>query len=246
MILALALHAALADDPAPVAAPAPVTAPSPVTAPVTPQQAAPIAPEEAAPVPLDRPTEARFRVRVVLGAQGDPNNRFMDTSAPLSTVGIGAGMQLQKHLALDVDLTHAYQSGTHSFNDATGMDQAASASATTTLWTERLDLSLLAESHLGSSFQPYARLSAVGDLGIARLDEDTSDPQNLTQLTSVGFTGGGYAGGGLAFPFRVDQRVRVVPALELGYTVLAPLQVGDLGALRESGFTFRFSSEVRF
>ena len=116
----------------------------------------------------------------------------------------------------------------------------------TTLLTERLDLGVRAEAPITHWFHPFAKLAAVGALSVARLDEDTEDPTNLTQLSRAGFNGGGYLAGGVAFPIHVRHQVHIVPSLELGYSLLSPIALGNLGSLQQSGVTFRFASGVSF
>lgn len=253
-LLALA-SLSFADDtvaPPPPAESAPVTPPDPmppvpVAAPAPPP--APLAPAEpVAMVPLDPPTDPRAAVDVHIGVQGGPSSSFAPDGVR-RTIGLSARCFFTRAIGIDIALTHSLDGGSrYSYNYSEESDYyyEDGLSVSTTLATERLDLGIRAEAPLLSWFHPYAKVAAVGALSVARLDEDVNDPENLTQLTQVGFNGGGYFAGGLAFPIHVKNQVHIVPSLELGYSALTPIGLGDIGSLAQSGVTFRFASGVAF
>lgn len=250
-----------AEEPvAPAAAPA---AELPGALPVAPTPAAPVAPE-AAPIPapapapaapaeesltnLDPPTERTYELAVHIGLQGTAESSF-DPQGTRDTLGLEARIKLHRVLDLDVGLVHSYNGGRRYLYDQTMMDDEyyyeTEASLSTTLLTERLEAG--AELHAPIKWcQPYAKVAMVGVVNVARLDEDVDDPSNPTQLTRSGFTGGLYLAGGIAVPIPLKHQVHFVPRLEVGYSALAPVTLGDIGSLRESGVTARLSTGVSF
>lgn len=274
-LLVVASPLARAEDapaPATAATPAPAPAASPAAAPdaspaASPEAAAPAAsPEAAAPTaaapaaapaatltPLDPPTEARFQIGAFIGSQGAHSSSFNPRGGS-ATVGLTGRATLRRALDLHVGLVHSASGGTRYFESTDDVvydeygyayEDTTSLEASTTLTTERVEAGLTAYAPW-EWFQPFARVDGVAAVAVARMDEDTEDPENPTQLTRVGVTGGVYVGGGFATPIRIKHQVHLVPALEAGYTALAPLTLGDIGSLRRSGYTVRFSTSVAF
>jgi len=243
----LAPEAAPTSAPAPAAAPVPAPVaeapPTPVAAPV-----APVAPQ-AELVRLDPPTEPKITLQLGIGTQRVPYASFAPNGVR-TTVALSGRYHFNRWLGVDAALVHARSGGSREFyNDSiddSGDEDYAYQSVNTTLWTERLDLGIALEVPVTAWFHPFARVAAVGAINVARLDEDTSDPTNLNQLSQVGFDGGGYFGGGLAFPIPVKHQVRIVPSVEVGYSALTPVGLGELGSLADSGFTARFAWGVSF
>jgi hypothetical protein len=240
-----------AEEPvAPAAAPA---AELPGALPVAPDPAPVAAPATAAPTQepmtnLDPPTERTYELAVHIGLQGTVDSSF-DPRGTRDTLGLEARIKLHRVLDLDVGLVHSYNGGRRYLYDQTMMEDAyyyeTESSLSTTLLTERLEAG--AEVHAPMNwFQPYAKVALVGLVSVARLDEDIEDPANPTQLTRSGFTGGVYLAGGIATPIPLKHQVHFVPRLEVGYSALAPVTLGDLGSLRDSGFTARLSTGVSF
>ena len=240
------------------------------TLPAAPPVAAPeaAAPEAAAPeAAAEAPPRShpRFGLEVAVGAQGTGTSSF-DPGGVRGTFGLTGRLQLTRALALDLGLTHSLNGGTRSF-DVESADSAAyyedeeyqdeeyyddcydcypSLYASTQMMTERLDFGLRAELPIWSAFRPYAKVAAIGALSIARLDEDTEDTENPTQLSRAGFTGGGYFAAGFSTPIRLNDTMHILPSVEAGYSAIAPVTLGDLGAIKQSGCTFRFSSGITF
>ena len=242
----------------PVAPASVPTAELPGALPVAPTPAAPVdaAPAASAPAApaqesltiLDPPTERTYEIAVHIGLQGTAESSF-DPRGTRDTLGLEARIKLHRVLDLDVGLVHSYNGGRRYLYDQTMMDDEyyyeTEASLSTTLLTERLEAG--AELHAPIKWcQPYAKVALVGVVNVARLDEDVDDPSNPTQLTRSGFTGGVYLAGGIAVPIPLKNQVHFVPRIEVGYSALAPVTLGDLGSLRESGFTVRLSTGVSF
>lgn len=258
--LALAGDADPAPAPATPAEPAaPLAIPAPATPAAAPAPAATPPAAGAAPIEIiDPPVDPRFGLELAVGAQGTSSSSF-DPDGVRTTFGVTGRLQLTRALALDLGITHSLNGGSRSFYDETSAayyddeeyyddcyDCYTDLYASTTLLTERLDFGLRAELPIWKAFRPFAKVAAVGALDVARLDEDTEDPENPTQLSRVGFTGGGYFAAGISTPIHVKHQMHIVPSIELGYSAIAPVTLGDLGALKQSGFTFRFSSGVSF
>ncbi len=226
-LLLLALPA-FAADPAPEATPA---APAPVL------------------VRLDPPSEPKVTLQLGIGTQRVPHSSFAPNGGR-TTASLSGRYHLTKWLGVDVALVHARTGGNREFyndsDDYYADEDYYAESVHTSLLTERLDVGVSVEVPVTVWFHPFARVAAVGAINVARLDEDTSDPTNLNQLSQVGFDGGGYVGGGLAFPIPVRHQVRLVPSLEVGYSGLTPVGLGDMGSLADSGLTARFAWGVSF
>lgn len=261
-VLLLALPAFAGDPtPAPDAAPSPAPAPAAEAAPGAAPAPAPAPAADASPAPsaaavapgelvrLDPPTEPKLTLPLGLGTQRVHGSSFAPSGAR-TTVALSGRYHLTRWIGLDLALVHARSGGNREFYDESADyyedEDYAYESVHTTLWTERLDLGVALEVPVTVWFHPYARVAAVGAINVARLDEDVSDPTNLNQLSQVGFDGGGYVGGGLAFPIPVKHQVRIVPSVEAGYSALTPVGLGDLGSLADSGFTARFAWGVSF
>ncbi|GEM_PF-4376398 len=95
--------------------------------------------------------------------------------------------------------------------------------------------------------RPYVAPQAVALYGVARLDEDTGDDDNLNQIQAAGTAFGGVLNGGLELVL-ADERRKVVPAayIELGYGWLTSMQLDDLGDVQFKGLTSRFGLGVHF
>jgi len=223
-------------------------APTP-TVPVeaAPAASAPAAPAEESLTNLDPPTKRTYELAVHIGLQSTADSSF-DPRGTRDTLGLEARIKLHRVLDLDVGLVHSYNGGRRYLNDPTTAPDyyyETNASLSTTLLTERLEAG--AELHAPIKWcQPYAKFAAVGLVSVARLDEDIEDPSNPTQLTRSGFTGGVYLAGGIAVPIPLKHQVHFVPRFEVGYSALAPVTLGDLGSLRDSGVTARLSTGVSF
>lgn len=230
----------------PGALPVAPTPAAPVEA--APAASAPAAPAEESLTILDPPTERTYEIAAHIGLQGTAESSF-DPRGTRDTLGLEARIKLHRVLDLDVGLVHSYNGGRRYLYDQTMMDDGyyyeTEASLSTTLLTERLEAGV--EVHTPNKWlQPYAKVALVGVVNVARLDEDIEDPANPTQLTRSGFTGGAYLAGGIAVPVPLKNQVHFVPRLEVGYSALAPVTLGDLGSLRESGVTARLSTGVSF
>ncbi len=232
------------EPPAPVA-PAPIAAPAPIPAPMS--DPAPAAESRDYPIEVAPNRDPKFGLEAHIGVQGTEWSSF-HPNGRAQTVGITGRMQFTRALALDLGVTHSYEGGTRYFyaydeesdEDVDGME------IHTTMVTERLDLGLRAELPISEWVRPYAKVAGVGALHVARLDEDIEDPENTTALSQLGLSGGVYVAGGVATPLRIHNQIHFVPSMELGYSLLTPVGLGDLGSVKQGGLTFRFSAGVSF
>ncbi len=95
-------------------------------------------------------------------------------------------------------------------------------------------------------FNPYATLEARGLHAVVRLDDDTSDDDNPNQITVRGTTVGAVAAAGMDIRIPTKYRWAFSHNLEIGYEIMAPLNIDPLGALAVRGLHVRAGFGVRF
>jgi hypothetical protein len=116
------------------------------------------------------------------------------------------------------------------------------------LYTDQVTVGAKADFQVLTWLHPYATVQAVGMRGLLRMDDDSQDDENLTQIELAGLTGGvlGAVGLDLPVPLRVGSTVAIAPYAEVGYGWLAPMQFEQLGSVQFAGFTGRAGVGVRF
>ncbi len=99
---------------------------------------------------------------------------------------------------------------------------------------------------LWSWLNPYANLELRGLQGVVRLDDDPYDDDNPNQITIRGTTVGAVAALGLDIRLAVRQGWAISHHLEMGYEVMAPLNLDEIGKLSFRGFHVRSGLGLRF
>ncbi len=155
-------------------------------------------------------------------------------------VAIIAGWQHSTHGAsVDVPGAASYDDEEEDYYDYGGGFQTA-------LYTDQISVGSKADVKVFKWLHPYVTAQVVGMRGLARLDDDNNDDENLTQVQRAGLTGGFLGAGGLDFIIKVRGTFAIAPYVELGYGWMAPMAFEDLGTLQFSGFAGRTGVGVRF
>lgn len=186
-----------------------------------------------------------------LGAHDQAWNTFSDTEF-LAGVGVRGGLRVHDRVAIVADFHHSWAGADNALPSVgsrvtDGYDDYYDESyLTAAMWNEQLAVGAKADLEVWRWFHPYVTLQAVAVLGVARLDDDANDPENLTQIQRIGFTGGARGHLGMDFPIHATEDVAIAPYLEMGYGWLAPMYLEDLGTVQFSGFSGHAGVGVRF
>jgi len=167
----------------------------------------------------------------------------------LGSLGLRAGYAVHPNVAIIAGWQHATNGATIGVPDTDDTDTeyyGAGSSFQTALYTDQISVGSKADVKVFKWLHPYVTAQLVGMRGLARLDDDSNDDENLTQVQRAGLTGGFLAAGGLDFLIRVRGNVYIAPYVELGYGWMAPLALKDLGTVQFSGFSGRSGVGVRF
>ncbi|MDP2304854.1 MAG: hypothetical protein Q8P18_02375 [Pseudomonadota bacterium] len=179
----------------------------------------------------------------------DPAWDLFSSGDSLASVGLRGGFAVHPNVAIIAGWQHATNGATVYFNGAGEEDDDyydESGSFRAALYTDQITVGSKADVKVFKWLHPYVTAQVVGMRGLARLDDDSNDDENLTQVQRAGLTGGFLAGGGLDFIIRVRGQVAIAPYVELGYGWLAPMVLPDLGSVQFSGFAGRTGVGVRF
>jgi hypothetical protein len=193
---------------------------------------------------------ASREVDVELGWQGssDPAFGLFSTGASLGSVGIRAGWAVHPRVALiagwqhgttGVDVGYEYDTTTSGGGIPAGGYQTA-------LYSDTITFGAKADLEVKRWLHPYATVQGAGMRALVRLDDDSTDDENLTQIQRVGITGGAIGAAGVEFPIRLNASMALAPYVELGYGWYAPATFADLGTLQFSGFAGRAGAGLRF
>ncbi|MDP2312294.1 MAG: hypothetical protein Q8P41_05265 [Pseudomonadota bacterium] len=186
-----------------------------------------------------------------LGAPDPAWDLFSNDNA-LGSVGLRAGFAVHPNVAIIAGWQHAANGATVDVpgaEDETYDEEdyyGGGSSFETALYTDQFSVGSKADVKVFKWLHPYVTAQLVGMRGLARLDDDSGDDENLTQVQRAGLTGGFLAGGGLDFIIKVRGKVAIAPYVELGYGWMAPLALKDLGTVQFSGFAGRTGVGVRF
>ena len=270
--LALSAHAeepadsttAPAESPAPSEPSAPAETPAPgvepgegSAAPAAPAPTAPAPSAAAKPVDLDTLSwKWDISAEIAwLGATDPAWNYFAEDDA-LVSFGLRAGYAVHPNVSLLVGWQHAANGAVSSAPAVGGAlvtDEAddlayyeSSAAFRAAMYTDELSVGAKGGVTVWKWLHPYATLKVVGMRGLVRMDDDPEDDENVTQVEVAGVTGGFSTAAGFDILIPVRGRWIVSPYVELGYGLLAPMQLEDLGTVQFSGFSGRTGMGVRF
>lgn len=162
----------------------------------------------------------------------------------LPSYGLRLGFAVHDNVALIAGWQHAVNGGSVGLDgyEDYGYEREFQAA----MYTDQINVGAKADVKVWSWFHPYVTAQAVGMRGLARLDDDARDDENLTQVQVAGLTGGFTGAAGLDFLIPIKGRVAIAPYIELGYGWMAPLALRDLGSVQFGGFAGRSGVGVRF
>lgn len=181
----------------------------------------------------------------------DPSYDLFADGRTLASVGLRGGYAVHPNVAIIAGWQHASTGATV---EVPGVENYADdeeyyeygTTFETALYTDQLSVGSKADVKVFKWLHPYVTAQIVGMRGLARLDDDNNDDENLTQVQRAGLTGGFLGAGGLDFLIKVRGTFAIAPYVELGYGWMAPMAFKDLGTLQFSGFAGRAGVGVRF
>lgn len=252
---AAAPAAATAPAPAPTATPAP----EPPTATPAPATSAASTASVPAKVPdLDTPSwKWDISAEIAWIGATDPAWDFFSEGDSLVSYGLRVGYALTPNVSVLVGWQHAAHGSSTSgpaagaalLGDEGGDDypyyereQAFWAA----MYTDQISVGAKGGATVWKWLYPYGTFKLVGLRGLARLDDDPFDDENVTQIEVAGLTGGFSAAAGFDIVVPVRGNVSMAPYVELGYGLLAPMRFEQLGTVQFSGFSGRAGLGVRF
>lgn len=174
----------------------------------------------------------------------DPAWDLFDASLSyLPSQGVRLGYAVHDRVAVIGGWHHAAR-GQTLYTEGEEDDESTFAAA---FYSETFLAGAKADWDLAPWFRPYAAAQFMGVLGTVRLDDDTTEDDNLNQITRRAFTPGAVATGGvdIRVPF-ADGRYAVASYMEFGYGRTLNLSFEDLGDLDMAGFAFRWGIGARF
>jgi hypothetical protein len=178
-------------------------------------------------------------------------NRF-STSDMYGTYGLRVGVAFHPRIAAIAGWQHGVSGVTiytGDFESEEYYEEGEEGGVISTgFYGDQFTLGLKGDVELAKWLHPYATVQAVGLRAIARLDDDQSDDENPGQVQRSGFTGGGLVSLGVDFPIGLGKAntIAIAPYTELGYGLLAPLKLAELGSVQMRGFTGRVGVGLRF
>lgn len=175
------------------------------------------------------------------GLTAEDNWFLFSEQDSLTTLGVRVGHPVMDRLAVIAGWHHGAH-GTHV--SLQGTDEAPLAAA---CYADAFTLGAKADWDVAAWFRPYAAVQAVGQRTLVRLDDDIEVDDNPNQIQRAAFSPGGVAVGGvdLRVPF-AQGRMAVASHLELGYQLLTPADLDELGSLETRGLVFRWGLGMRF
>lgn len=184
-----------------------------------------------------------------LGQAAEDNWYLFSESDMLPTVGLRVGYPVMDRLAVVAGWHHG-ASGTHvQLGDEAYYYEEYEGSSTlaAAYYADDFTLGVKADWDVATWFRPYATVAFASQLTRVRLDDDTSVDDNPNQIEKSAFSPGALGAAGLDFrvPF-AQGRMAVASYLELGYQVLSPADMEELGTLQTRGMVFRWGVGMRF
>ncbi len=182
-----------------------------------------------------------------LGSSDASFNRVSDTDL-LPSYGLRVGLKVHERVAVVAGWQHS-QTGARisSGDDSYYYDGGGNSSFTAAYFGEMLSVGAKADVRVNDYFYPYLTAQGALVVGTVRLDDDSGADDNLGQRKQGGTTGGGLLAIGAEVPVALGSSgIALAPYLEVGYGLLAPMALEDLGALKLGGFTGRAGFGVRF
>lgn len=235
----------------PEVVPAPEPVPEPVAAPAVPEpveapSAAVTTPDEAPPpaYPPAEWRELRYSVAFEGGglANDDPAYDLFNDADVIGSIGLRVGVRPLEHVVVRLGWQHANHGATLLAQvEETDADfSSASESFRSSFASHQGLLGARVDANIDHAVYGYVAGDAMLFAARIRFDDDPDVTTNPGQVQQWGASYGASAVGGLelrlppgSIPFQLGAHV------ELGYTWLAPVRFGDMGAMQVGGFTAR-------
>lgn len=185
---------------------------------------------------------------VHLSVQGsdDPGWTYLSEEGHLTSIGLRAGYPLHKHLVLVGGWEHGASGMEFNTYDDTG-DDGSETSFQTGSYMNQFQLGVKSGWGPNHWAKFYGTVQADVLYGIVRIDDDKNDDENPGQVeaTGVGFGVLGAAGFETAVPLG-KSGVSLAFYGELGYTWLAPTNIGEVATIQIDGVSGRVGTGLRF
>lgn len=181
----------------------------------------------------------------------DPAWGYFSSSGAIGSYGIRGGFEVHPNVTIIGGWQHSQTGASVEISswgddDYDDEDEYYDGAFQTAMYSDQITLGSKADVKLFKWLHPYVTAQLAGMRGLVRMDDDSGDDENLTQVEKAGVTGGVIGAAGLDFLIRVKGDVYIAPYFELGYGWYAPMVIEDLGSVQFSGFAGRAGVGVRF
>ncbi len=215
---------------------------------------------------LDSPGDLELGLEY--GMTVNPDERFELFGNPaLPTGGIRAGYKIHPRVAIvgsvhagqtsaevDTDGEYSYyydddDSYYYEYDDEYDDDYSyGSGEGFYTRWRSMsLTVGAKADLPVARWFHPYLALSGVGSLASVQMDDDPDVDDNLNQIRERAMHGGGELVGGAEFRIGLGSSgVVLMPYFDVGYRLMTPVRLGQLGTVPSRGLTEHIGVAVRW
>jgi hypothetical protein len=198
----------------------------------------------------DDVTRPRFGAMVELGSVRNDDltyDLFSDTNALF-----GWGLRGVMRPASRVELRAGYHNVRHGASVYTGdyyddTDYYSSASyLQSAFYGHEVTLGVRADLSIEDVLLPYVAVDGMLLAALVRLDDDPQQRDNPGQVSAFGVAPGAGLVGGAEIRLPPGSNLQFSVNLEVGYTVLGRMDLGDLGSMRPGGLTVRSGAGIRF
>lgn len=205
------------------------------------------------PASLVEPADPRFGAMLELGSlrNSDPTyDLFADTNAIFSWGG-----RLVVRPAKGLELRLGYQHARHGATVYSGSTTdgyydynyySDSGSFQSAFYGHEATVGLRVDGIIQDTLLPYVALDGTLLAVVARFDDDPLLRDNAGQVSATGFAPGAGLVGGFEVRAPPGNPIQMSLHLELGYTMLARMDLADFGSMEAGGFTIRSGGGVRF
>lgn len=176
---------------------------------------------------------------------GDPEYDLFTRGNALPSVGVRAGFRPRGDRHFPVGFVASWHHNTRGSAIGDGVGGPEYVAAFT---TDTFGLGARLDADIGEVFSPYVAVQGLLMRGRARFDDDADDPDSPGQTAYAGVAPGLLTVGGveLSSPNVAGFAGEGFVHLEIGYGVVAPLALGDLGSLQPRGVAVRAGTGFRF
>jgi hypothetical protein len=158
---------------------------------------------------------------------------------------------IHENVAVALALGHGSVSESIGFGGDYDYDSSAetspfSSEIGTRTWSTGLRAGVRGSLDVARWYVPYATVQGVVLHQHLQVDDDLDVDDNLTQVSASGFTGGVAGALGSTIRIRFGGQPHLGLSAELGYTWLAPAQIGDVATVKLDGVTGRVGASYIF